>query len=105
MSRVINIHKVNGKRPDYDIYIGRAVKGTEFFEDSFWANPFNPKMYISIYDCLYDYEVYMRKKLKYCPEKILEIEGKILGCWCDPSPCHGHVLLKLLSEYKRGLFL
>jgi hypothetical protein len=21
-----------------------------------------------------------------------ELHGKRLGCWCDPSPCHGHVL-------------
>jgi hypothetical protein len=21
-----------------------------------------------------------------------ELRGKVLGCWCAPLPCHGHVL-------------
>ena len=29
----------------------------------------------------------------------MELTGKILGCWCNPEPCHGHVLVKLYKEY------
>ena len=28
----------------------------------------------------------------------MELEGKELGCWCKPSPCHGDILIKLLKE-------
>ena len=28
----------------------------------------------------------------------MELEGKELGCWCKPSPCHGDILIKLFKE-------
>lgn len=27
-----------------------------------------------------------------------ELEGRTLGCWCAPKPCHGEVLARLASE-------
>jgi hypothetical protein len=27
-----------------------------------------------------------------------ELAGRDLVCWCAPLPCHGDVLLRLLSE-------
>jgi hypothetical protein len=24
--------------------------------------------------------------------------GEVLGCFCDPLPCHGHVYIKLIKE-------
>jgi hypothetical protein len=34
-----------------------------------------------------------------------ELEGKTLGCFCKPKPCHGDVLLELLSQKKlKGFF-
>lgn len=32
-----------------------------------------------------------------------ELNGKILGCWCDPKPCHGHVLIELIQDKRMGL--
>jgi hypothetical protein len=29
-----------------------------------------------------------------------ELEGKTLGCFCKPEPCHGDVLLELLTQKK-----
>lgn len=29
-------------------------------------------------------------------EKLRELKGKRLGCWCVPENCHGHVILELL---------
>jgi len=40
MPTVVDIHKVNGARPAFDLYIGRHVQYTEFTEDSKWCNPF-----------------------------------------------------------------
>jgi hypothetical protein len=27
-----------------------------------------------------------------------ELKGKVLGCWCHPKGCHGHVLAKLVNN-------
>ena len=27
-------------------------------------------------------------------EELAEIDGMWLACWCDPLPCHGHVLAR-----------
>ena len=30
----------------------------------------------------------------------MELEGKEIGCWCKPGPCHGDILIKLFKERK-----
>lgn len=27
-----------------------------------------------------------------------ELRGRRLGCWCDPLPCHAHVIAELTNE-------
>ena len=27
-------------------------------------------------------------------EELAELDGRWLACWCDPLPCHGHVLAR-----------
>jgi hypothetical protein len=27
-----------------------------------------------------------------------ELKGKVLGCWCAPSACHGDVLMRLVNK-------
>jgi len=101
ITSVVNIHKKNGKRPKYDIYIGRKLKpfmdreGITF--NSKWRNP-----YLS----LEEYELYIRDCIDKTPEyyDLNELKGKRLGCWCIttsevyPMKCHGQVLLKLIRE-------
>jgi hypothetical protein len=31
-------------------------------------------------------------------ERVAELRGKVLGCWCHPEPCHGCVLIELVQE-------
>jgi hypothetical protein len=57
---VVNIHKKNGIRPDFDVYIGRTVAGTEFTEDSKWSNPHLP---------LPTYKAYIRELIRANPQK------------------------------------
>lgn len=108
-TQIVDIHKINGKRPEFDIYIGRAVRYTEFTKNSIWYNPYLAKDYDldHIQDCLRDYEVYIREKIAKDPIKynLKELVGKKLGCWClntdsfeDPLRCHGQILLKLIKE-------
>lgn len=34
-------------------------------------------------------------------ERIRELDGKALGCWCAPQACHGDVLVELVERLKR----
>jgi len=93
VTKLVDIHKINGKRPDYDIYIGRAVNYTEFTRDSKWANYYGKNFK--------RYEFFVRNKLW---NDLNELKGKKLGCWCittdkiKPVICHGQILLKLIKE-------
>jgi hypothetical protein len=31
-----------------------------------------------------------------------ELKGKTLGCWCRPLPCHGDVLVELIEKGEKG---
>ena len=95
MSSVVDVHKKKGKRPHYDVYIGRAVRYTGFIIDSKWSNPsfFNKDLEF--------YERFIRKNFY---NDLHELQGKVLGCWCvttdelEPLVCHGQVLMKLVRE-------
>ena len=81
------------------LYIGRNmsfyVPGTI---KSKWHNPFTVKKH-GRDQCLTLYEEYIRNTPELY-EFLHELEGKELGCWCSPEPCHGHILIKLYLETK-----
>jgi hypothetical protein len=82
---------VHCKRDKYDVYIGRPSK---------WGNPYVIGKDGSREEVIKKYEEYILNS----PELLAalpELEGKILGCWCAPKPCHGEVLLKLLERSKK----
>lgn len=94
---VVNIR---GRKPqaiaDGEIYIGRAIgMGGWCLDRSIWANPFTGERA----EVIKKYDAWIR-----APERaplrarLDELAGKRLCCWCAPDPCHGDVLLKLLSE-------
>ena len=101
MTTVINIKDCPGFDPKTnpnDVYIGR-FHSTEygFYPKSKWHNPyreadFGERQAVELY----------RKYIVKEPELMAalhELDGKRLGCWCKPLPCHGDVLVKLLDEY------
>ncbi|CAD7949236.1 unnamed protein product [Amoebophrya sp. A120] len=76
--------------PERHVYIGRP---------SIWGNPFR------IGDHGDSRETVVRKYREYLvndhPEVLVhlgDLRGKILGCWCHPHPCHGHVLQNLYRD-------
>lgn len=100
-------------QPNHE-YIGR--RGIVFInkerfpkQDSIWANPFKIGRDGTRDDVLYKYEKLLRDKLYIndvnkaaaYKQDLLKLDGKILGCWCKPEPCHGDVLLKLIEELKQ----
>ncbi len=83
---------------DCDVYIGRACNmGGWHLKASPYANPYKLKDY-SRDESLRLYEQHIRNTAMLW-DGLLELKGKVLGCWCDKDmPCHGHVLLKLIKE-------
>lgn len=117
MTNVVNV-KVAYIRPEYNnlfewcqcnnnVYIGR--QGVVFVdnkryptESSIWANPFKINKNTTRDECIKQYEIYIRNKIKKenLVSELLKLKNKILGCWCKPEPCHGDILLKLIQEYE-----
>lgn len=80
------------------VYIGRNVQKyapkTTRKDCKLWANMF-PLHEYSRGRSLRLYERHVRKHLmKFLPR----LDGKILGCWCAPRPCHGDILISLFKE-------
>lgn len=101
MPIVVNIRKSELKKRGYTdfedwnrysshLYIGRDMRfyvpGTI---KSDWHNPFKGE------NACEKFEKYARDIFY---DRLGELEGKVLGCWCHPQKCHGHILVKLYRE-------
>lgn len=92
-TRVVNVRKES-----CDVYIGRKGKG----KDGYFGNPFR----LEDFDgdriaCLKRYEKYFHQRIWTDTEfrqKIEELKGKILGCFCHPKMCHGNIIVSYLEE-------
>lgn len=81
---------VHCKKEPYDVYIGRPSK---------WGNPYIIGKDGTREEVIKKYEEHVRSS-KILMRALPSLEGKVLGCWCPPRPCHGEVLIKLLEELK-----
>lgn len=88
---------VHCKREKFDVYIGRP---------SIWGNPFSHKPgTLARYktetreESVSKYTEYLMTNYKLM-EKLPLLKGKILGCYCSPNLCHGHVLAELANRTK-----
>jgi len=81
---------VNLKHEPYDVYIGRGSK---------WGNPFRIGIDGTREEVIEKYRNYVLTR----PDLLAaldELEGKRLGCYCKPLPCHGDVLVELIKKKK-----
>jgi len=117
---VVNIKKAFLVKAGYDdfsdwnthddhVYIGRDmsfyVPGTT---KSIWHNPYpvaknnitnkKKKPGYTLDESLRLYEEYIRSKPDLMA-KLIELNNKVLGCWCKPNRCHGDVLTRLVREH------
>ncbi len=91
-----------------NVYIGRGrvvfIDGIRYpLYDSPWANPYKITESQSREQVLKLYREYIEKKLESEPiliNKLLELRGKKLGCWCKPECCHGDILVELIKKYE-----
>lgn len=81
---------VHCKKEPYQVYIGRP---------SLWGNPFEIGKHGTREEVIEKYRHYVKND-PLLMDKIMELDGKILGCWCAPKPCHGDVLIEIISEIK-----
>jgi len=100
LTTVVRIRRKGGTVvQDCDVYIGRRMyMGGWRLEASIWANPYSVAECGTHEDACRRYEEYIRGR----PEllaRLPELRGKRLGCWCKPHPCHGDVLVRLISEF------
>lgn len=84
---------VHFKKEPYDVYIGRPGK---------WGNPFEVKEHgRGICIELFEDDLYVRLiEGDITEDELLDLDGKVLGCWCKPRPCHGDVYVKVIGRIK-----
>jgi len=82
-TRVVNI-----KNEEFDVYIGRG---------SMWGNPFIIGYDGNREEVIKKYEFHLAAN-KEMLDKLPELKGKRLGCYCAPLPCHGDILKKWVDQ-------
>ncbi len=90
---------VHCKKEPYDVYIGRGSK---------WGNPFSHKR-SQLAEVIVDtreeaiecYKNWLSTRPDLIEAAKKELKGKVLGCFCDPLDCHGHVLAKIANEEEK----
>jgi hypothetical protein len=102
---VTSTRVVNLRKESYDIYIGRTGKGI----DGPLGNPIRIGSTCPLCDVIHAdngstlkcYELYLLERIETDSEfrRLVEsCEGKSLGCFCKPKPCHGDVIVKYLES-------
>lgn len=100
---VVNKRSKHFVRNDNQVYIGRG---------SPWGNPFThlplsrTKAQFQVAteeESMTSYEAWLRERLAKEPQlrrQLLKLDGHELVCYCNPRPCHGDILIKLIEELK-----
>lgn len=89
ITTVVHVH-----REPYDVYIGRYAHG---FKASIWGNPFIVGRDGTREEVIAKYRVYLLGRTDLL-DRLPELQGKRLGCWCAPAACHGDVLADLANQ-------
>lgn len=86
---------VNKSQEPYDVYIGRG---------SIFGNPFEigrdgtREQVIERYK---EWFAFLTRDEAFV-DALLRLEGKRLGCFCKPLPCHGEVIVEWLKWYRES---
>lgn len=92
MCTVVNLYK-----EDYDLYIGRSRWGQPYNK---WCNPFKLKKGEDPGATIEKYRRHLWSQIKKGEITISELKslnGKKLGCFCKPKPCHGDIIVKAVQ--------
>lgn len=98
-TRVIHIRNAppSWKRDNNYVYIGRThnSSGYGFIPESIWSNPYVIHSGQTREESIEKYKKYLKEHPE-ITDRIEEIRGKTLVCWCHPLPCHGDILVNML---------
>jgi ribosomal protein S27AE len=83
---------VHLKRDPFDVRIDRASK---------WGNPFRIGPDGDRAEVIRKYRAWVVEQADLMAA-LPELRGKVLGCWCHPSSCHGDVLAELVAALDRA---
>ena len=62
-----------------------------------WGNPFKVGVDGSQDEVIARYRVDLWRRIRageIALEELADLDGMWLACWCDPLPCHGHMLAR-----------
>ncbi len=86
---------VHCKKERYDVLIDRTTV---------WGNPFSYKVgtrakfiVATREEAISKFEEWVRGQPDMVAFIKRELRGRVLGCWCDPQACHGHVLAMIAN--------
>jgi hypothetical protein len=85
---------VHCTKEPYDVYIGRG-RCPQSGEPGRWGNPFRIGPDGTREEVIARYADWLREEVdaeRISLEELAALDGKVLGCWCAPEPCHGEVL-------------
>ncbi|KAJ3217357.1 hypothetical protein HDU67_008059 [Dinochytrium kinnereticum] len=98
-TRVVCLKRSQGKVvQSCDVYIGRAMyRGGWALPKSVWFNPFSVNV-LGREKAIEKFEAYLTQERLDLMQRLHELRGRVLGCWCKKEPgtaCHGDVLKRL----------
>lgn len=99
MTTLVNVKRTRR----FDVYIGRAGLGYDKYPggDGYFGNPHRLSDFGGDRSaCLAAYRKYLHERLHVDPEfkeRVLELDGLTLGCFCWPDECHGEVIIEWLE--------
>ena len=89
---------VHCKRDPYDVYVGRG-RCPQSGELGQWGNPFSHRSskyqvirVATIEEAIERYRSWLWSEIaaeRIDLAELAALDGKTLGCWCAPNPCHG----------------
>jgi hypothetical protein len=93
---------VHCKRDPYDVYVGRG-RDPRTGEPGEWGNPYShrpsrvPGVIVvpTVEEAIERYRLHLWAEIRserLSLARLAALDGKALGCWCAPAPCHGEVL-------------
>jgi hypothetical protein len=64
-----------------------------------WGNPFEMPADGERWEVIGKFEKFYLPNKSGLLKLIPQLRGKVLGCWCHPEDCHGHVIASVVNEH------
>jgi hypothetical protein len=91
---------VHMSREPFDVKIDRTTKWGNPFVFTSMRMPHVPLEFrcASRNEAILRHAEWIRGQPSLLQALVPELYGRVLGCWCEPLPCHGYTLARLAGE-------